>query len=117
MLLIYFVHGGDMLVWDYKNMHRRHGTGILDGSHQVIFIENLARCFPSQNPAKHTPYGHLLFSSPSGDELLGHRTRLVILKLLRRCLHEIGGRRNERSTDLAVEGEFNTAHSVDDHTG
>src|SRR5262245_41940015 len=51
------------------------------------------------------------------DELLGQLVRLVVDDLLRRRLHEVRARADERARDAVVERELRHADGVDDDAG
>ncbi len=51
------------------------------------------------------------------DVGFGHLAADLVFKLLGRSLHKIGGRGNQRPADAAVQTQFDTAHSIDDHAG
>src|SRR4051812_43269152 len=51
------------------------------------------------------------------DELLGELVRLVVLDLLRRRLHEVRARRDERAGDAVVQRELREPDGVDDDAG
>jgi len=53
----------------------------------------------------------------AADEGFSHFAGDVVLELLGRGLHEIGGGSIEGAADAAVEGQLDTAHRVDNHTG
>src|SRR5712691_119914 len=48
------------------------------------------------------------------DELLHELVRLVVLDLLRRRLHQVRARLDERARDAVVQGELRKPHRVDD---
>src|SRR5699024_1677879 len=63
---------------------------------------------------KPQPTQFRVLGEPAGDELLQLGARHIVRQLRRRGLHQVAGRRLNRTSDTAVQGDLCRTNSVDD---